>query len=151
MEVCISRRRSEARLVSGTKRAGRAKSPTSVTSWPAGMGSENVLGQHHPDDVAIGAIAQGIAGKAMLGRQCGQRGDVGVPIDSDHVGAGNHHLADDRVGELEDGVDQFPLLLLLPLLPGDVESGSAPGSSSDTNSLAALPHLAVVTRSGARR
>ncbi len=79
---------------------------------PGGVGSKDVFGQDHSDDIAVSAVAQRIAGETMFGRQGRQRGDVGVPIDGDHVCPGNHHLANNGVGELEDGVDQLALLLL---------------------------------------
>ncbi len=80
------------------------------------MGTENVFGEDHSDDVPVGTITQGEAGETMLCGQGSQRSDISVTVDRDHVGAGNHHLADDGVGEFEDGVDQLPLLLVFTVV-----------------------------------
>ena len=47
-----------------------------------------------------------------------RRLDRVVGLDRDHVGTRQHHLADDGVAELEDRVDELPLLALDRLLVG---------------------------------
>ena len=123
---CISRSRSSAALLSGTKCAGRidrvdrhaARPRSRVLVQPAG----DVLEVQHPADVVQPLAHHGDPGEPGAQEQRHRRAQ-GLPRLDAHQGRARHHdLAHEGVAELEDGVDHLALAGLDQLaLLGDVD------------------------------
>ena len=80
-----------------------------------------VLQEHEADDVVGRLVVRGQARLPGRDRDADRFVDGRVGVDRDHVGPRHHHLAHDRVAELEDRVDELALLGLdRRLLRGDV-------------------------------
>ena len=76
---------------------------------------QDVLRVHDPDDVVDVFSEDGDPGEAALHHDVLHVAQRVAHLDGDDVRPGHHHLADDRVAELEDGMDEL-LLLFLDLL-----------------------------------
>ena len=108
--ACISRMRSDTRLVSGTKWAARRCDRTGVATLPRAHRPDQVLGvgdAHHVVDLLVDDRH---AAEPDLEGPLEHRLDRLVGLDGDHVGPGHHHLAHHRVAELDDRVDEGALL-----------------------------------------
>ena len=109
---CISRSRSSAGLLSGTKTAGRISWST-VTLWTARrVGVEppgDVLEVEHAEHVVRALPDHRDAGEAGAQEQRKRLAQQLSALDDQHVGARHHDLAHHGVAELEDRVDHLPL------------------------------------------
>ena len=72
--------------------------------------ADEVLEVDEPDDVVGAPLARGEPREAVVDRALDRGFDRVVDLHRDDVGAGQHHLAHDRVAELEDRVDELALL-----------------------------------------
>ena len=66
------------------------------------LGPHQVLGVDDADDVVDALAADGHPAAAVEEHDLHHVGDPEVAVDGDHVGSGHHHLAHDRVAELDD-------------------------------------------------
>ena len=90
--------------------------------------THQVLSECDPDDVVDGLPVDRDPAIASGDRQLEHLLDERVRIDGDHVGPGHHHLAHDGVTELDDLMDERPLVGLDRLvLEGDVGKGEQLG------------------------
>ena len=108
--VCISRSSSATRFDSGTKCAGRSICRTGSLPSPLPLRVDEVLQEHEADDVVGRLVVRGEPRLARRDRDADRLVDRRVGVDRDHVGPRHHHLAHDRVAELEDRVDELALL-----------------------------------------
>ena len=116
LSACISRIRSDTRLVSGTKWAARRWARTGVGALALSHRPDHVLRVGDADHIVDLLIDGRHPAVADLQRPLQDGLDRLVGIDGHHVGAGHHHLPYHGVAELDDGVDQCPLLGLDDLL-----------------------------------
>ena len=83
--------------------------------------ADQVLGERDPDHVVEALVEHRDAAVAGLDGPFEHRSDFGGVLDRDDVGPGHHHLSHDRVTELDDRVDERPLVTFDRLvLRGDV-------------------------------
>ena len=106
----LPQQRRRPRLVSGTKRAGRASSATVRSSRPSRSARMRSLAWTTPTMSSMPARAHGDPAVAVEDHDLHRVGDPEVGGDRDHVGSRHHHLAHDGVAELDDRLDELALL-----------------------------------------
>ena len=78
----------------------------------ASHGTDQVLGEGDAHHVVQALVEDGYPAVAGLDGSFEDRPGLGRLLYGDDVGTRHHHLADDRVAELDDRVDEHPLVAL---------------------------------------
>ena len=119
----------------------QALDPELIGTGAAHENAEQVLGVDQPDDVVDVLLVDRKPGMALALDDLGDLLQAGALLDGDHVGAGDHHLADQLVADLDDRLDHLPLFLFdYALLLGDAEQRHQLGLGDEGSDIAAAGH-----------